>query len=86
MDDKGITVEARLLDRRRMAAALCLSENTLDVLRKRGLPSIAVPGTKKILFNPDRVVEWLESESEKAPETMGAKAAREKADIMFGKN
>ena len=73
-----------LLDRRRMAAALCLSEDTLDQLRKIGLPSISVPGTSKILFNPTRVVQWLEAENtEREENSESAQAARERADIVY---
>jgi len=65
-----------------MAGALCLSVRVLDDLRKRGCPCIQVPGTTKVLFNPGRVVAWLESQSE-GRETVTARRAKERADAVF---
>ena len=58
----------------------------MDDLRKLGCPCIHVPGTKKILFNPDRVVTWLEEQSTSEDfETMTVERASAKADEVFGR-
>jgi len=78
-----VVVEPRLLDRESMASALCLSTDTLDALRKRGLPAITVPGTKKVLFDPDDVVDWIKEQS--CPrESLSQAEARIEADNVFG--
>ncbi len=85
LDGTELLIQPRLLDRRRMALALCLSEDTLDGLRKRGCPCVRVPGTSKLLFNPNRVVAWLEEHPDNQDrETVTAQQAREKADAVFG--
>lgn len=73
----------RLLDRRGMAACLSLSEDTLDALRKQGLPCIHVPGSAKILFCPDDCVDWLKTQSEPR-ESLTQATAKMKADKVFG--
>ena len=78
-----VVVEARLLDRESMASALCLSTDTLDSLRKRGLPAITVPGTKKVLFDPEDVVAWMKQQSDQS-ETLSQAKARMEADNVFG--
>ena len=77
-----VTVEARLLDRARAAAALSISTDTLDKLRKRGCPCIAVPGTTKVLFDPDDVIPWLKEQS-KPIETQSEKEASEELDSLL---
>lgn len=78
-----VTVTPVLLDRKRMAAALCLSVSTLDALCKRGCPSIRVPGTSKILFDADDVVAWLKLQQ--APKDgPDAAAIHAEAQRVFG--
>ena len=77
-----ITIEPRLLDRRGMALCLSISEDTLDALRKRGLPSVTIPGISKPLFHPDSVVEWMLEQS-KPPETLSEKEASEELDSLL---
>lgn len=81
--DIELRIEPRLLDRRGMAACLSLSEDTLDQLRKQGLPCIHVPGTAKILFCPDDAVRWLKEQSEPR-ESLTQASATAKADQVFG--
>lgn len=78
-----------LLDRRRMAAALCLSEDVLDRLRKQGCPCIPVPTTgdkrPKVLFDATEVVAWLKGQSRSAdPEAVTLSRSARKADAIFG--
>ena len=75
-----LRIEPRLLDRKRMAAALCLSETVLDDLCSLGCPHIRVPRRKKILFNPDRVVDWLEEHSEDQGDRDTRQRASERTD------
>lgn len=83
--DTELLIQPRLLDRRRMAACLCLSEDTLDKLRKCGCPYVRVPGVQKSLFDPDDVVAWLKAESEAAaPDAESLERAKAKADAIFG--
>lgn len=77
-----VTVEARLLDRARAAAALSISTDTLDKLRKRGCPCIAVPGTAKVLYDLEDAVAWLKEQS-KPSETLTEKEAGEKLDSLL---
>ena len=81
-DDISTEPRALLLDRKAMARAISLSESVLDGLRKRGCPSIKVPGVRKPLFNPSRVVEWLEAQNEPAQSLTATEASR-KADEIF---
>lgn len=84
MTDRGdIVITPVLLDRARMATALCLSVSTLDNLCKRGCPSIRVPGTSKVLFDPADVVGFLKT-AQKPVDGPNAAAARAKADKVFG--
>lgn len=81
--DVQIVVTPLLMDRRTMAAAICLSEDTLDSLRRRGCPSVTVPGTTKRLFNPSKVVEWIEAEGV-ANRPASIRESKEQADRKFG--
>lgn len=79
-----LQVQAVLLDRRRMAVALCVSESLLDDLRARGCPCVRLPGHKKILFDPADVLAWLKTHPANRPrENMTARRATEKADAIF---
>jgi hypothetical protein len=78
-------IKLLLLDKERMAAAICVSSATLDDLRKRGLPSIPVPGCRRVLFNPARVVEWLEGQAVGESETPSLEAAKAEADLVFAR-
>ena len=77
-----ITIAPRLLDRRGMALCLSISEDTLDSLRKRGLPEINVPGTSKVLFDPDDVIPWLKEQA-RPPETLSEKEASVELDSLL---
>ena len=81
-DGKQIVIQPRLLDRRRMAVCLSISEDTLDALRKRGCPCVPVVGTAKILFDPDDVVPWLKEQS-KPIETRSEKEVGEELDSIL---
>ena len=81
-DGKQIVIQPRLLDRRRMAVCLSISEDTLDALRKRGCPCVPVVGTAKILFDPDDVVPWLKEQS-RPIETQSEKEASEELDSLL---
>ncbi len=84
MKDHGdIVITPVLLDRARMAAALCLSVSTLDNLCKRGCPSIHVPGTSKILFDPADVVGFLKT-AQTPKDGPDAAAIHAKAARVFG--
>ena len=84
MTDRGdIVITPVLLDRARMAAALCLSLSTLDNLTKRGCPSIRVPGTSKVLFDPADVVGFLKS-AQTPNDGPRAEAVHAEADRVFG--
>lgn len=86
-DDTGLLIQPLLLDRAGMAAAICVSVDTLDQLRKRGCPCLRVPGTKKVLFDPPAVVEWLREESQATdPDAGSLDRARARADAVFGGN
>jgi len=75
-------VEVRLLNRELAAIALSISVDTLDVLRKRGCPSIQVPGTSKVVFDVDDVARWMKEESN-LPETPSEKIASEELDLLL---
>lgn len=79
---KQIVIQPRLLDRRSMALCLSISEDVLDTLRKRGLPSVTIPGISKPLFHPDSVVEWMLQQS-KPIETLSEKKAGEELDLLL---
>lgn len=70
----SLTLEPVLLDRAGAAAALSISEDVLDKLRKEGLPSIAIPGTAKVVFDMKDCVPWLKKQSRRVVTT--AKDAR----------
>ena len=61
---------------------LSISEDVLDTLRKRGLPSVTIPGIAKPLFDPDDVVQWMKEQS-KPIETQSEKKAGEKLDLLL---
>lgn len=48
---------ARLVDKPGLARQLCCSIAHIDVLRKRGLPTVLVG--QSVRFEPERVIEWL---------------------------
>ncbi len=75
-------IQPRLLDREGMALCLSISEDVLDKLRKRGLPSVTIPGLSKPLFDPDDVVLWMKEQS-KPHETLTEKKAGEKLDSLL---
>lgn len=88
MNDSQVQTEPvplLLLDRQKMAAAICVSEDTLDGMRKKGCPSIPVPGTRRILFDPADVIRWLKESEDAHGDTETLRAAKERADIVFGK-
>lgn len=66
-----------------MAACVSISEDVLDALRKRGCPAYTVPGTKKILFDPTEVAEWIKREGSRG-QSGTMQLATEKADALFG--
>ena len=72
-----------LLDRKRMARSLCLSVSTLDALCKRGLPSIHVVGTSKVLFDPVDVVGFLKT-AQAPKDRPDAARIHQEADRVFG--
>ena len=80
-DGKQITttIVPLLLGRCEMAAALSISTDLLDELRKKGLPTINVPGSSKILFHPPVVVEWLLAQS-KPIETLSEQETAKELD------
>ncbi|MEX2015556.1 MAG: hypothetical protein WD873_02890 [Candidatus Hydrogenedentales bacterium] len=67
-----------------MASYISLSESTLDRLRKMGLPSVTVPGTSIVLFEPDRAVAWILEQGTDA-DNASLKEARAAADARFGR-
>lgn len=75
-----------LLDRESMARALSISSDTLDRMRKCGCPSITIPGTKKIVFDPGDVVAWLKNSSKGDEDIQSIAAAEAEADVVFGKS
>jgi hypothetical protein len=66
-----------------MAGALCLSLSTLDNLCKRGCPSIRVPGTSKVLFDPADVVGFLKT-AQAPKDSPDAARIHQEADRVFG--
>lgn len=56
-----IVVNPVLLDRENMSAALCISASLLDELRELGCPTVTVPSTDKILYDPNEVLAWMKS-------------------------
>lgn len=56
-----VQIRARLLDRAHMAACIAVSEDSLDRMRKLGCPCVPVPGSSKVVFDPDDVIEWMKS-------------------------
>lgn len=74
-----------LLDKKRMAAAICISEALLDDMRKAGCPSITVPGARRVLFDPADVVAWLKAQVNQTDDTISLADARAQADVVFGK-
>jgi hypothetical protein len=50
-----------LMDKQGMAQHLGCSPAHIDHLRKKGLPSVSIG--KVIRFEPDKVIEWLRSQS-----------------------
>lgn len=78
-----VIIQRLLLDRSGMATAISVSEDTLDALRKLGCPSISLPGSTKVLFDPVDVVTWIKAQSVTG-ETLTQKAAKVKADNLFG--
>lgn len=76
-----VIVEARLLDRK-TAAALSISVDTLDKLRKQGLPTVNIRGVSKPLFDLDDVVEWLKDESSPVEFLSEQKARGELDDLL----
>ena len=81
-----VLIQPRLLDRAGMAAAICLSVDVLDRLRKMGMPCINVPTTSKTLFDPDAVVGWLREQSESTGSGPSLARAAARADAIFGGN
>ena len=81
-DGKQIVIQPRLLDRRRMALCLSISEDVLDKLRKRGFPSVTIPGISKPLFDPDDVVPWMKQQS-KPSQSLSEKEAGEELDSLL---
>jgi len=77
-----VIVEARLLDRKTAAAALSISVDTLDKLRKQGLPTVNIRGVSKPLFDLDDVVEWLKDEYSPAELLSKQKARGELDDLL----
>lgn len=75
-------VKIRLLDRKGMALCMSISEDVLDRLRKQGLPSVAIPGVSKPLFDPDDVVLWMKEQS-KPLETRSETEASEQLDSLL---
>ena len=74
-----------LLDKKRMAAAICVSEDTLDGMRKAGCPCIPFPGARRVLFDPQDVVAWLKAQAKPQEDTVSLAEARARADVDFGK-
>ena len=81
-DGKQIVIQPRLLDRRRMALCLSISEDTFDALRKRGCPCVPVVGTSKVLFDPDDVIPWLKEQA-RPIETRSEKEAGKELDSIL---
>lgn len=79
---KTLQIQPRLLDREGMALCLSISEDVLDKLRKKGLPSVTIPGISKPLFDPDDVVSWMKEQS-KPPETLTEKEVSEELDSLL---
>ena len=75
-------LQPRLLDREGMALAASISTDTLDKLRKMGCPEITIPGTEKVVFDPDEVVEWIKENSQPV-ETLSEKEAGVKLDQLL---
>lgn len=78
-------VKLLLLDKERMATAICVSVPTLDDMRKRGCPCVPVPGARRVLFDPDEVIQWLKGQREPQEDARALAAAKARADVVFGK-
>lgn len=84
-DERAVEpIRLLLMDRARMAASICVSEDTLDLMRRAGCPQLTVPGTKKVLFDPAAVVDWLRNQQAEVNAPSLA-AAKEHYDVVFGK-
>ena len=79
-----MVISPLLYDRRRMAEALCISEDLLDRLVRNGLPFIRVPQSTKRLFDGPEVVRWMRDYAPRA-EKAAREEAEAKADAVFGK-
>ena len=62
--------------------AASISTDTLDRIRKLGCPEIKIPGTEKVVFDPDEVVAWLKEQS-KPVETASEKEASQELDSIL---
>jgi hypothetical protein len=76
-------IETRLLNRQSMAKYLSVSTDTLDGMRKRGCPTVPVPGSQKLLFDPDDVIAWMR-DYDTAQKTRYDSSSNEKANRIFG--